>query len=200
MQSKNRKTQKWTTKRILLEILSRLGEATLTVIDEGFLNPKYPFTHVSRELFGLNTPKKYFKNIRKAKEQRKVLFSATLSRLKQEGFITSSGNTRNTLWHLTSSGANHVKQMNSDSFLPAKDSTLRLVIFDIPEKVRGLRDRIRALLAISGYKLLQRSVWIGERPLREKIFKEITQHNIQQYIHMFEIKEKGSIPENIFQE
>lgn len=200
MQSKNQETRKWTTKRILLEILSRLGEASLTVIDEGFLNPKYPFTHISRELFGLDTPEKDFKNIKKVKEQRKVLFSATLSRLKQEGFIASSGNNRNTLWRLTSSGANHVKQINIDSSLPAKDSKLRLVVFDIPEKERGLRDRIRTLLSISEYKPLQRSVWIGERPLREKIFKEITQHNIQKYIHMFEIKERGSIPKNIFQE
>lgn len=49
------------------------------------------------------------------------------------------------------------------------DGKWRIVIFDIPVKKRGLRNKIRAIVESFGFKLLQRSVWVSPYPREDLI-------------------------------
>ncbi|KKW37252.1 MAG: Transcriptional regulator, PaaX family [Candidatus Adlerbacteria bacterium GW2011_GWB1_54_7] len=85
-------------------------------------------------------------------------------RLKKKGlaeFRIEGGKKR---LRLTARGERAMSSIWNESFQLKKprrwDSKWRLVIFDIPEKRRGVRDRIRALVVRLGFLRLQDSVWV----------------------------------------
>lgn len=85
-------------------------------------------------------------------------------RLKHKGyveFIREQGSTR---MRITPKGAVALSVMTIRSTLPVRprrwDGKWRLVIFDIPEKRRTLRQQVRTLVARYGFVRLQDSVWV----------------------------------------
>jgi len=66
--------------------------------------------------------------------------------------------------HITRSGKEMLKRMDMALILPEKpkswDGRWRLLIFDIPETRKMLRDKIRHTLVVAGLLRLQDSVWI----------------------------------------
>lgn len=183
----------------LLNILQNVGEATLQVIDEGFLNPAYAFTKPSRLLLGLDrySPEdKTNKSVNRL--NRKKIFSTTLYRLKKDGLIKKSSTHKGIEWKLTAEGKKYITHQapnieSYDTILPAEDGKIRIVSFDVPEDERWKRDRLRYMLITSDYKLLHNSVWLGRRPLAEVVFSEIKFLKINPYIHLFEISKKGTV-------
>lgn len=191
------------TGRILLSVLKNLGEASLEVIDEGFLNPNYPFTKPTRILLGLDSAG--FQSIRqKSNKVRRNLFSVTLHRLKKDGLVQMEGGKGNAAWFLTDKGVrildaktrlenSVLRQKLTKDNLPPVDGKFRIMSFDVPEKERWKRDYLRSQLIFCDYKMLQRSVWIGKRPLPEIFFKEVKKMSMYDYIHIFEIPQKGTV-------
>lgn len=192
-----------TTGRILISILKNLGEASLEVIDEGFLNPNYSFTKPTRILIGLDSS-----GIQSIKQKnnkvRRNLFSVTLHRLKKDGLVYMNGAKRSTKWFLTGKGLrlfgaktelgdDTLNHRLTKDILPPNDGKIRIISFDVPEKERWKRDYFRSQLIFCDYKMLQRSVWIGKRPLPEIIFKEIKKMSMRGYVHIFEISHKGTV-------
>ena len=85
-------------------------------------------------------------------------------RLKKKGlaeFRMEGGKKR---FRLTARGERAMNSIWSENFQLKKprrwDGKWRLVIFDIPEKRRSIRDRIRALVVRLGFLHLQDSVWV----------------------------------------
>jgi len=74
-----------------------------------------------------------------------------------------------------------------------KDGISRLVIFDIPERDRKKRDTVRAELIGYGFRLLQKSVWIGAYPLPKDFLELIDDLELARHIHIFSIRESGTI-------
>ena len=176
-----------------MEILKRLGEASLGIIDEGFLNPKYPFTHPTRLLLGLPV---YQVLKQKEQKRRKRLFSLILYRLKKDGLVVKTERKNGTMWRITMKGENTLKTHDERFTIPAlppEDGRPRLVSFDIPENERWKRDRLREVLVLCGYSLLHQSLWIGKRPLSQDTLKLIKTLKLLNYIHIFEISKKGTI-------
>ncbi|MBI4114635.1 MAG: CRISPR-associated endonuclease Cas2 [Candidatus Niyogibacteria bacterium] len=168
-----------------------MGEASLEVIDQGFLNPTYGFTHPSRAFLGLPLP--YRKH---DKQKRKIAFSRTLSRLKRKGFVVKTGRNKNNAWEITHAGKKYLATIENDIediILPPEDSKMRLIVFDIPESERRKRGRLRDLLAASGFQQLQKSVWSGKRPLPELIVKQIKSYNLGNCIHIFKVTKDGTL-------
>jgi len=58
------------------------------------------------------------------------------------------------------------------------DGKFRIVIFDIPEDKRKIRDWLRQELYLLSYRKLQESVFIGKRPLTKDLIKEIKRKKI----------------------
>lgn len=193
---KGRHIKKSYFKKALLNVLNNIGEAAFQFIDEGLLNPNYTFTGLSRELLGLNHGEG-LKNYRKREvELRRNMLAVTLWRLQQEGLVARKGPRKHALWKITVIGKRYLKKINAPLImreLPPEDGKIRIVSFDIPEKERWKRDRLRVLLNACDYSLLQRSLWIGRRPLAPFVFAEIKNLKLRHFVHIFEISQRGTI-------
>lgn len=77
------------------------------------------------------------------------------------------------------------------------DGRWRLVIFNVPEKQRDLRDRIRRALNRLGLGILQPSVWISPKDIKNEV------ENIRQRLHLenslkfFEVSRNNSLDKTI---
>jgi len=171
--------------RTILLILAKIGEGTATLISDSFLSPKYRFTKPTRWLLGLDS---------KTKNSKRPTISTTLSRLKREGLVAKIGSTKNAKWRLTAKGRSILKK-TLPTALPKEDGKLRIVMFDIPEKESVKRRWLRSELISCNYQLLQKSVWLGKRPLPESLLKEIDALGLINYLHILEISRGGTIIE-----
>ncbi len=158
------------------------------------------YKELRRQLYGYQYSK--FKEIPKTHSKRNTI-ATTIWRLKKQGFIKTDSQGE---WHTTERGKEYLKKALSENkiFKPKyggydshqlqmrKDPVI--VIFDIPERQKIKRGWLRTELKILGFKQLQKSVWIGKGPLPEKFIKKLIQLNIFQYIHIFEIKQRGTVP------
>lgn len=181
----------------MLNILSNIGNAAFDVIDEGFLNPAYSFTGPARALLGLRQKYDYAEKFRRKNiKLRRNLIAVTLWRLEKEGLVSRVGAKRSLKWHITDIGEKYIKRSGFDNCnfeLPSVDGKTRIVSFDIPEKMRLKRDRLRELLSACDYSLLQRSLWVGRRPLPRQVFDRIKKWELRHFVHIFEISARGTI-------
>lgn len=113
----------------------------------------------------------------------KASISGTLSRMKRRGIIERKGSKKKTIWRITREGKKHF--LSGVNFkLPPEDGRSRLVMFDIPERERNKRDWLRSRLLACEYSPLQRSVWVGKRPLPQELFKELKERKLISCVHV----------------
>jgi DNA-binding transcriptional regulator PaaX len=96
-----------------------------------------------------------------------------LSRLRARGFIVFEGGGRHRRVRITASGRTYLVAKRSALFHRPKsrswDGYWRMVIFDIPERIKTVRDLLRRELAEVGFKKLQASVWVSPDECEEYI-------------------------------
>lgn len=110
--------------------------------------------------------------------------SVTLSRLKKRGFVSIRGVQKKVVWQITVGGRRHFVNTSKENLLPPKDGKIRLVIYDIPEGKASQRAWLRNKLAACDYAYLQKSVWLGTRPLPKDFQKELRVREILSCIHV----------------
>ena len=85
-------------------------------------------------------------------------------RLKRKGLVEYRMEKGKTVLRLTPQGKKVARSLSQDGFkvrVPHKwDGKWRLIIFDIPERYRPTRDKIRRLVSKIGFLRLQDSVWV----------------------------------------
>ncbi len=69
---------------------------------------------------------------------------------------------------------------------PEPDQKYRIVIWDIPEAKRTLRDTLRRKLKDWGFVTLQRSVWISQRNVTAQLRKLIADLGIERWVIVIE--------------
>lgn len=88
---------------------------------------------------------------------------SVLSRLAARGLVTFVEKGRKKYARITEHGR-HVLKLETEQVRLAKkrrwDRRWRLVIFDIPERRRGVRTRLRKFMSSCGFYRLQDSVWV----------------------------------------
>lgn len=92
--------------------------------------------------------------------RQKEYISSSASKMVRKGLIRYNGK----FYVLTSAGKQQLHRWELVNFKfnkPKKwDGKWRVVIFDIPDKKRRIRDQIRSLFKSAGLYLLQESVWV----------------------------------------
>lgn len=165
--------------RAILEKLGEAGEATL----DAFFPRTYSYARIWRPLLGLERTRRL---------TRKTV-STMLWRLKRQGLVEWRGRKREAAWRLTRDGKEYLrKEVHAGASAP-NDGITRIVAFDIPERERKKRDLVRAELAACNFRLLQKSVWIGECPLPESFVRLLDEMNLAGKVHIFSVREKGTI-------
>ena len=165
-------------------VLQKIGELGMVTLDS-FFPPNYSYTRISRKLFGLDSHPAVSPQT----------LSSLLSRLQRQGLITRQGKRRSSSWVLTKKGKYQVQKIGSLRIreMPEPDGVTRLVIFDIPERERRKRDVLRAELIGCNFQGLQRSVWIGHRPLPEDFIEFLDSLNLKNKVHIFSVRESGTL-------
>lgn len=121
-----------------------------------------------------------------------------LSKLIKSKFIEKSSNNGDTTYKITQKGE---KQFDND-LKPLKttgrwDGKWRLVIFNLPENKRDVRDKLRRYLVKLGLGIMQNSVWITPNDVRGEIECIQNKLNINEKIRYFEISRNTSIDNTI---
>lgn len=110
--------------------------------------------------------------------------STTLSRLRSRGLVSRRGPPKKTIWSLTAKGKSHFQDTKAENTLPSEDGKIRLVVYDIPENMFAQRAWLRNRLSAYKYSQLQRSVWLGKRPLPRKLRNELKERKLLPHIHV----------------
>jgi phenylacetic acid degradation operon negative regulatory protein len=69
------------------------------------------------------------------------------------------------------------------------DGKWRIIIFDIPEDAKLLRDQLRGLLKRNNFKKLQASVYINPYPLNREAVSYLKQTGLLEYIRIIKVEE-----------
>lgn len=181
------------TKFILEELLNFNGTVNEFLID---------LTSTKRKMYlKFRHPGIKFKDYRKYKNselftsREKQKLHNLICKLKRGGFIE----TNNKLLKITNLGKNKIEKLRKFIRLPKKNYLATpidekiIFIFDIPEKQKHLRNWLRMCLIGMGFLKLQKSVWMGNIKLPKDFLKDITNLDLEEYIHIFKVTKEGTL-------
>ncbi len=130
-------------------------------------------------------------------------FYNLLSYLQRRGLVEKKkiGNQRLARWQITNNGRSYFKNQEEKKtikipFIKYKrepSKSLKIVIFDIPEKERQKRYWLRQVLVNLDFQRLQKSVWIGKNKIPEELIYDLKNFGIFTYVEIFSISEIGTI-------
>lgn len=160
-------------------LLLRLEDLGESFIDNfiGQLPSSYPGFNLMKMICGCDS-KKRLKNF-----DRNVI-NINLSRLKKEGLIVEGKNKK---IHLTANGKEIILYIKDRFSILEKpwDNKIRIVIFDISEKKRRVREWLRQELFLLQFKQLQKSVYVGKYPLSDILYQDIIKNEIFKDVYIF---------------
>ncbi|MFH1827083.1 MAG: PaaX family transcriptional regulator C-terminal domain-containing protein [bacterium] len=119
---------------------------------------------------------------------KKTNYTSLVSHMVQSKKIIKIKKYKKYTYKITTKGQNHLeKKLSSLKFYGEKwDKKWRIMIFDIEEINRGLRDLLRKKIKEFGFGYLQKSVWISPYNVFPKIKKFIHDNKLENNIILFE--------------
>jgi len=114
--------------------------------------------------------------------------SVTLQRMKKKKLVSISGANRGAIWKITQKGRSHFRNAETDFGLPPEDGKTRVFMFDVPEDRKGERNWLRRELVSCDYTSLQKSVYIGKRPLPATLLKELDGRGLLEHVHIVSLE------------
>lgn len=111
-----------------------------------------------------------------------------LSKLKINGWVKKENKNKEIFYRITEKGEKYFDDVLS--VLKEKDkwdNKWRLVIFNISEKNRALRDKLRRALTGIGMGILQGSVWIATNDIKTQVDEIIKKYNLEKDVKYFEV-------------
>ncbi len=141
-------------------------------------------------LLSMKSTKIYRKNlytrINKRRNTEHNQYNTTLHRLKKRGFIEidSSG--------LITFNKNKERLFVRLEYIKEKPGNKKsiIIIFDIPEKHRKIRNWLRNQLKIWDFEMVQQSVWVGKGPLPRKFTDHLKILGVHKNVKMFSVVQK----------
>lgn len=145
--------------RTILAILYEIGSGTI----KSFF--PHPYSHL-------------FCNHKRIKS-----FESAVSRLKKEGLIARKNNSD--IFYLTKKGEKEAFWASMNTELSGYkirkqkwDGKWRIILFDIPEKKRVLRDYLRSVIKRCGFKEFQKSIWVHPYKIPDFLKEILGEENI----------------------
>ncbi|KKP92528.1 MAG: Transcriptional regulator, PaaX family [Candidatus Moranbacteria bacterium GW2011_GWE1_36_7] len=150
-----------------------LGEVTIS----SFLSPSLYADLPGGNLFAISCVSS---NKRKSKFK-EITIRQSIRRLQKQGFVEKKG----LKFALTVKGQELAKYILGRKNVQMRkwDKKYRVVIFDIPESKRKIRNWLREELYLLDYKKLQESVLIGKYALPDDLIEEIKNYKIGNYVN-----------------
>ena len=114
----------------------------------------------------------------------------TLTRLKNKGLIKNT----NGDWKITGNGRIFIEERQITRNKHFKTNLKQnkkdlIIIFDIPERLKKKRDWLRKELISLGFKIVQKSVWLGPSPLPREFMEHLSQIGLISCLRFFKVRE-----------
>jgi len=136
-------------------------------------------------------PNLYKLRLKYSRKETRRKFSQLIYYLKKKGYIKIKNLEQKQGVILTKNGAEKVLKIKFKlkEWEKRADGKWQMVIFDIPERKRVLRDLFRENLRILGYKMLQQSIWVCPYDLSKETEGIIRKYSADPYVKVFLIEE-----------
>ena len=129
------------------------------------------------------------------------VFTLCLPKLKQSGLLEEKVKKGSKFFNLTQKGRNKLSQLDKrnkeaipDNFYnKGKSNQFVIIIFDIPEIERKKRSWLRSALVNLGFRMIQKSVWVGKIKIPEEFLKDLSKLRMIDFVEIFEISKAGSL-------
>lgn len=171
------------TEEFLWDIYNFLEKTGEVMNEFSFLNRKMRSLRYCVEIDRLR--RKY------ERKKAKTSFGQFIYHLKKQGYIKVKNLEGKKAMLLTKKGAEKVlkTKFKLEKKEKRKDGKWLMVLFDIPEKKRKLRNSFREYLQILGFKMLQKSVWVCPFDTLKKVEGIATKYLLDPYVKIFLIEE-----------
>ena len=125
------------------------------------------------------------------RKQTKQQFSQLIYYLKKNGYIRIKNLEQNKGVVLTKKGTEKVlkAKLKTKNNKKRSDGKWQMIIFDIPEEKKYLRNLLREKLILLKYKMLQRSIWICSNDVSKETEFILRKYSIDPYVKLFLIEE-----------
>ena len=127
---------------------------------------------------------------RESKQERDVkaerCFRNTVNYLRRQGLVERKIRGRKKSFSLTKKGYRKLIFLGRPYDIK-KDGVRRLIIFDVPEVERKKRDWLREEVKKFGFKMVQKSVWLGESPLSEDFLEDLRYMGLLGYVNIYRL-------------
>lgn len=123
-----------------------------------------------------------------------------LAKLKYYNWVKKTTEGDEVFYEITDKGEKAVdKYLKPLSQTGKWDGKWRLVMFDIPESRRDVRDRLRRALTNLGLGILQASVWISPKNIRDDISEIAQKLDIGNSLKFFEVSRNNNLDKTIIE-
>lgn len=118
----------------------------------------------------------------------KYTISRAIKRLRERGLLEEEReHSGRTILKLTQKGREEaLLRSDEDNAQYNWDGKWRIIIFDIPEDKRLIRDLLRQRLKKWGFAQLQKSVWVTKKDIIQTLRKTIKELEIDEWVFVFE--------------
>ncbi len=182
----------------ILEVLQGGAEITIVLIDAMTSGYSESYKKLKRYQRGSVSLKSgWSKNYPESQK-----FYSLLYHLKKQGLIENKKDGKSSLWRIMPAGVKKLVDIkkrktfsiSSISYREESD-TLKIITFDIPAKEGKKRFWLRAVLKKLGFKMLQKSVWLGKKKIPESFMNDLRERGMIDYVHVLAVNKTGSIRE-----
>jgi len=119
---------------------------------------------------------------------------AAVSRMSKQGWVQSERRGNKSFYSLTERGEVRMEEASRRIYKEATtswDGRWWILLYNIPEEKRHLRDKLREELVWSGFGPLSNSCWITPNNLEKEINLLINKYEIDDYVNFFHAEYKG---------
>jgi len=121
-----------------------------------------------------------------------------VSRMMKQGLLQSERKGNKSYYELTERGISRVDEAARRIYKldPHEwDGMWRVVMYNIPEEKRQVRDDFRKELQWSGFGNLSNGCWVSPNNFEKEIHLLVSKYNIEEYVHLFLSKHIGPQPD-----
>ena len=159
-------------KDIFLLAIAGVGDLFQEISD-----PMQSFSHAYKQMYGF-IPRQYTRQN----------FYQAVWRSVRTGDIEKVVKDNKAYLRLTTVGKNRVhRDFPLTAFSRRWNKKWVILIFDIEEKLRRLRNTLRNKLKNIGFGMLQQSVWITPLPIAKDMMEFISNNNLKEYVFILEV-------------
>ena len=190
---------------IILKILDAIEHFTFGVVDlfGTFLDAGYGASYgkIQYQSLKQRKDKDWVSKEVELKRKAKQRYHSLIYKLKKDNLIKESAKGDKKFFIITKKGKDKLsllikrnkKMLPKIFFQKEKGDKFIIIAFDVPETERIKRDWLREVIKNLGFKMIQKSVWIGKIKIPKEFLNDLLKLKLVDFVEIFEISKIGSL-------